>query len=411
MKRWRILLITLLAVIFVGPWNPVEQAASAPETIKVGAAVSLSGPFGSQGREQKVGYQIGVNDVNQEGGIYVKEFGKKIPMELIVLDDESDPVKLVSRLETLDTMHKVVAYFGGFGSSMHAVGAVTAEKNKIPYLGVAFALYSIHQQGYKYLFSPFPKSPQQAVGHFDLLDSIPKNMRPQKIAIFEIEDDAGKESSGFWRKEAAKRGYTIVCDKKHPLSCKDFSPLLMAAKSAGAEVLLSYPTPGDTITMVKQMKQLDVNFKLIIAMRTAPGDVWFKALGEAGNYIISGGPGWHYNVPFPGAKGLISKYEKMTGKSAELMSPSVGSCYTCVQILTNAIYRAGTLDRGKIRDAIAATDMMTVQGRITFNPDGTPNMPFLSFQYQRGKSELIGLPGPDTKPLLYPIPKWSERSN
>ena len=91
------------------------------------------------------------------------------------------------------------------------------------------------------------------------------------------------------------------------------------------------------------------------------------------------------------------------------MSSSVGNSYTCVQILADAITRAGTLDRAKIRDAIAKTDMMTVQGRTTFNPDGTANMPFISVQYQRGMSELIGLPGPDTKPLLYPIPKWSER--
>jgi branched-chain amino acid transport system substrate-binding protein len=409
MKTWKTLLIGLSVLIFTGSGVFGAEAASAPETIKVGAVVSLSGPFGSQGPDQRMGYQIGVEDVNKAGGIHVKEFGKKIPLELIVLDDESDPVKLVSRLETLNTINKVVAYFGGFGSSMHAAGAAIAEKNKIPYFGIAFALYSIHQQGYKYLFSPFPKSPQQAVGHFDLLDSIPKNIRPQKIAIFELEDDWGKELSGFWRKEAAKRGYTIVCDKKHPLVCKDFSPLLVAAKSSGADVLLSLPTPADTITLMKQMKQLDVNFKFIIAMRAPPGDVWFKAMGEAGNYVILGGPGWHYNVPFPGVKELISKYGKTTGNKVEVMTPVIGNSYTCVQILADAINRAGTLDRAKIRDAISKTDMMTVQGQTTFNPDGTANMPFVSVQFQRGKSELIGLPGPNTKPLLYPIPKWSER--
>jgi branched-chain amino acid transport system substrate-binding protein len=132
-------------------------------------------------------------------------------------------------------------------------------------------------------------------------------------------------------------------------------------------------------------------------------------MGEAGNYVILGGPGWHYNVPFPGSKDLVEKYVKMTGKPRELVSSTIGICYTCVQILANAIHRAGTLDRAKVRDAIAATDMMTIQGRTTFNPDGTANMPFVSVQFQRGKSELIGLPGPDTKPLLYPIPRWSER--
>ncbi len=80
-----------------------------------------------------------------------------------------------------------------------------------------------------------------------------------------------------------------------------------------------------------------------------------------------------------------------------------------VQILGDSISRAGTLDRAKVRDAIAATNMMTVQGQVSFNPDGTANMPHISVQLQRGKGELVNLPGPDTKPLLYPIPPWSER--
>jgi ABC-type branched-subunit amino acid transport system substrate-binding protein len=108
-------------------------------------------------------------------------------------------------------------------------------------------------------------------------------------------------------------------------------------------------------------------------------------------------------------KEVISRYGNMTGNKVEVMTPVIGNSYTCVQILADAINRAGTLDRAKVRDATAKTDMMTVQGRTTFNPDGTANMPFVSVQFQHGKSELIGLPGPNTKPLLYPIPKWSER--
>jgi branched-chain amino acid transport system substrate-binding protein len=409
MKRKAIWAVFVGWFVCMAPLGGKLLAAEEPETIKVGAVVSLSGPFGSQGPDQRLGYEFGVDDVNKAGGIFVKELNKKLPMELIVMDDESDPVKLVSRLETLYSNNKVVAYLGGFGSPMHAAGAAVGEKNKVPYLGTAFALYSIHQQGYKYLFSPFPKSPQQAAGHFDLLDSIPKEIRPKKIAIFETEDDWGNELAGFWRKEAKKRGYSVVYDGKHPLSCKDFSPLLLGAKSAGAEALLSLPTPADGIVLIKQMKQLDVNFKFAIMMRLPPEDVMYKAVGEAADYIILGGPGWHYNVPFPGNKELVEKYVKKTGKPVALLNPSVGGCYAMIQILADAIGRAGTLDRTKIRDAISKTNMMTVVGPLTFNSDGTANMPFVSVQFQHGKGELVGLPGPGSKPLLYPTPKWSER--
>ena len=91
--------------------------------------------------------------------------GTKIPLELITLDDESDPTKTVQQLETLNSNDQVVAYLGGFGSDLHAAAAGIAEKNKVPYLGVAFALQKVHDQGFKYLFSPFPKSPSAGDRH------------------------------------------------------------------------------------------------------------------------------------------------------------------------------------------------------------------------------------------------------
>ena len=77
---------------------------------------------------------------------------------------------------------QLVAYLGGFGSDLHAAAAAIAEKNKVPYLGVAFSLYKIHQQGYKYLFSPFPKSPALAKAYFDVFDTL--DPKPLKVAIF-----------------------------------------------------------------------------------------------------------------------------------------------------------------------------------------------------------------------------------
>ena len=115
----------------------------------------------------KAGYEIAIDDINKKGGVFVKEFNKKIPLELILLDDESNMTLTVSRMETLYSTNDVVAYLGGFSSPMHAAQAPIAEKNKVPFLMVGTYLYSIHQKGYKYNFSPFPKSPDCAKGVFD----------------------------------------------------------------------------------------------------------------------------------------------------------------------------------------------------------------------------------------------------
>src|SRR5947207_9005156 len=144
------LALLALAVLGLGPVPALAQ------TLKVGAVVPLTGRYGAGGAQVRAGYEIAVEHINAAGGVTVG--GKKQPLELVLLDDESDATKTVARLETLASQG-VVAYLGGFGSDLHAAAASVAEKNKTPYLGIAFALDTVHQQGFKYLFSPFWKSP------------------------------------------------------------------------------------------------------------------------------------------------------------------------------------------------------------------------------------------------------------
>ncbi|MBI3014414.1 MAG: ABC transporter substrate-binding protein, partial [Candidatus Tectomicrobia bacterium] len=119
------------------------------------AVVPLTGRYASLGAQVKNGYEIAVEHINAAGGVTVG--GKKMKIELAMLDDESDATKTVSRLESL-AAQGVVVYLGGAGSDLHAAAVSIAEKNKIPYLGIAFALESVLEQGFRYVFSPFPKS-------------------------------------------------------------------------------------------------------------------------------------------------------------------------------------------------------------------------------------------------------------
>lgn len=89
--------------------------------------------------------------------------------------------------------------------------------------------------------------------------------------------------------------------------------------------------------------------------------------------------------------------------------PMVGPSYAAVQILANAIEQAGTLDRAAIRDAMAATDMETVAGPMSFNDDGTGKVPFVLLQYQNNKPELVWPADFATADLVYPAPAFDER--
>src|SRR5437870_1340851 len=104
------------------------------QTIKIGAVVPLTGRYAGLGAQVRAGYEIGVEQINAAGGVSVG--GKKMRLELSMLDDESGPTKTVARLETLATQG-VVVYLGGAGSDLHAAAASIAAQNKIPFRGSA----------------------------------------------------------------------------------------------------------------------------------------------------------------------------------------------------------------------------------------------------------------------------------
>jgi len=396
MRLMRVLALLVLALVGVWPLSAWAQA------IKVGAVVPLTGRYGGGGAQVRAGYEIAVEHVNAAGGVTVG--GKKMPLELVLLDDESDATKTVARLETL-AAQGVVAYLGGFGSDLHAAAASVAEKNRIPYLGVAFALNKVHQQGFRYLFSPFWKSPDIGQALPPLLTSIPAAQRPKAVAIFQEKTDWGAEMAAAWVEAGKASGYRVAMQGEYAPGAKDFSDLILKAKAANADAVFALPTPPDGMTMIKQMRELNYAPKLTFFIRAPDPPVWSKNLGKDGDYVMLA-PGWHNAVKAPGVKELNEAHVKKVGRPAD---PIAGPSYACVQILAAALSRAGSLDREKVRDAIAATDMTTVVGPVKFRPNGTGVVQSVFLQWINGKQELIWPKESATAPFAYPAPPFEKR--
>jgi branched-chain amino acid transport system substrate-binding protein len=378
--------------------------ANPPTSVKVGASVGLTGRYASGGEQIKNGYELAIKDINASGGAMVKTLGRKVPIEINILDDASDANQTGQRMETLNNSG-ILAYFGGFGSDLHAAAAAVAEKNKTPYVGVAFALYSIHQQGYKYLFSPFPKSPQLTKAIFDLMDTL--NPKPARVAIFAEKTDWGAEMENGWKQQAQSHsGYEVVVDEQYAPGSTDFSSMVLKAKSANPDAVLMVPTPPDGIAIVKQMKELDVNPKLINIIRASDSGAWSTALGKDGDFTV-GAPGWGADLKFPGNADMVKAYQAAYNKPPEGV---VGAAYAVVQVFADALGRADALDRDSLRAALASTNMpSSVIGPVTFNPDGTGNVITIYEQWQSGKQVTVWPPDQVGGPMQYPAKPFAQR--
>jgi branched-chain amino acid transport system substrate-binding protein len=383
---------------------PAAAAGNAPTSVKIGAAVGLTGRYASGGEQIKNGYELAIKDLNASGGAMVKALGRKLPLELNILDDASDANQTAQRMETLNNSG-ILAYFGGFGSDLHAAAAAVAEKNKTPYVGVAFALYSIHQQGYKYLFSPFPKSPLLTKAIFELMDSL--NPKPGKVAIFAEKTDWGAEMENGWKQQAQSHsGFEVVVDEQYAPGSTDFSSMLLKAKSANPDAVLMVPTPPDGIAIVKQMKELDVNPKFFNIIRASDSGAWSTALGKDGDFTV-GAPGWGADLKFPGNADMVKAYQATYNKPPEGV---VGAAYAVVQVLADALGRADALDRDSLRAALASTNMTSsVIGPVSFNPDGTGNVVTIYEQWQSGKQVTVWPPDQVGGQIQYPAKPFAQR--
>ncbi|MEZ4619584.1 MAG: amino acid ABC transporter substrate-binding protein [Caldilineaceae bacterium] len=394
------LVLTLAACVAPAPAAAPAGEAALPESIKIGAVIPLTGRFGAGGAQVKNGYELAVETINAAGGVAFQ--GQQLPLELTIVDDESDPTKTVQRLEELNS-EGVLAYLGGFGSDLHAAAAGIAEKNKVPYLGVAFAFQGIHNNGFKYLFSPFPKSPELAKTTIDLFDSL--DPKPAKLYGFIEKTDWGAEMSAEWEAQASARGYEYVKEEYAP-GDKDFSALILKAKDAGADAVLSLPNPPDGIAIAKQMKELDFAPSIFVTIRAADGPNWPENLGKDGDYVLLM-TGWSNDINLPGVQEMNEAHIAKFGTPA---TPITGPAYNLLYVLADAIGRAEALDHDSIRDALAATDMQeSLIGPIKFRENGSAEVLTVVSQYQDGKTVSVWPPDMAATTVVYPAPAFGER--
>jgi len=390
--------VVILAIVLIGAFMASGSlAAEAPKSIIVGALVSMTGPDALTGQPSKVGYQLGADMINAQGGVFVKEYGKKIPIELVFQDMETNPEKAIARAEALNSRYKATAVVG---TTLINATADIFEKNKLPAVTMLVAIDSVFERGFKHYFTVGKLNSDSAKGFIGVLNNLPKEQKPTKIAMAVEQTHFVTELAGFMKKEASAAGMSVVYEGKYAMLSPDMSQLILQAKNSGAEVFFGAPVPPDAITMLKQMNELGYRPKAIIFNRATDDQSWAK-MGGLVDYTI-GSPDWVPSLNFPGVKELNEKVKEKTGQDANY---AIGPGVASVQVIAAAIEKAGTLDREKVRDAIAATDLMTVTGPVKFQPNGKRQVAIpVVTQWQNGKTELVWPEVQKTKPLVYPRP-------
>jgi len=396
-------LLVLLAAVCSG-------AALAQQPIRIGASLSQTGSFANLGQNQLRGYQLCVKHANEKGGV----LGRKL--ELVTEDDLSQAPVGVRIYEKLITQDKVDAILAPYSSGITEAVANISEKYGMPMVAPNATSTSIFRKGRKNVYMVGSAAEVYLEGLIDIASK-----RGLKTVAVLSEDTLFPKTSAQGTVELAKKmGLQVVLAESYPKGTTDFTALLRRVAAAKPDVVAAATYFDDAVAIIRGLKALDLSPKMYGV--TVGGDVpkFYETLGRDAEFVY-GASQWLPELVTLRAGGLIPIARQYPG-AAEFVEahsrefPGAGLSYHTVagysgcQIFVEAVKRAGSLDGGRIRDAILKLDTHTVYGAFKVDEGGFQTAhKMVTFQWQDGKKVIVWPEELAADRPRFPTPPWSKR--
>lgn len=398
-RCWLGITVTLLVIV------SIAGTALAKDKIVIGQAISLSGPLaGAVAISGGPVYELWVEEVNKNGGIFIKEYGKKLPVELIRYDDKSDIGTMTNLLEKLIVEDKVDFILPPWGTAWLFAAAPIANKYQYILIGGPGGAAKLKEIDLPYFFQVLNFGDTQ----MPALVEIYKEIGVRSVAIIYRGDLHGIEYGKALEPLLKKKGVEVKVCKSFPPDIKDVSSLLKEAQALNVDALYAACYPPEGMLLTKQALELGINFKsLFITVLPFSPNLYRDTFGVKAVDSVMGGGAWNAKTS-PGAKELVEKYKAKFGVEPDYWGALY--YYASLQHLQQAIEKAGSLDQKKIRDIMAKDRFETALGPFWYDEHRFfVNHPGEIGQWQNGVYEVVD-PGPKrTAAPIYPKPEWPKK--
>jgi branched-chain amino acid transport system substrate-binding protein len=368
------------------------------DTIVFGQVTSLSGP-NAVGVDSTTGpvHEMWIADVNAAGGIYVEEYGKQMPIELIQYDDQSDIGTMTQLLERLILEDQVDFLLPPWSTAFMFAAAPIANQHEYILIGGAGGAVQlkemIHDLPYYFQVISFADTQMPALA--DILEEL----GVESVAIIFIGDLHGIEYSGVLVPELGLRGIDVKMVKEYPPNPTDLSPMLKEAEALEVDAFIGFTYPPATFLATGQAIELGIDFDVFYLNVVTFSPDYRDAFGPLSEGMMGGGA-WNGKTSDL-AQEFLDHYIDFHGKEPDYW----GSIfyYSSLQHLQQAIEDAGTLDQRVIRDYLATETYDTYLGPYHYENQFFRDHPGQIGQWQNGVFEVVN-PG-DTRtapPIIKP---------
>jgi branched-chain amino acid transport system substrate-binding protein len=390
--RWKHLALTALAALGL----TLGVASQAANEIVVGASVALSGKYARTGQEQLHGFEMWVDEVNARGGL----LGKKV--RLVHYDDESKPDTGAKLYEKLITDDKVDVLIGPYSSAVTMAASTVAEKHGVPMVSSGASASEIWARGYKNIFGLYTP----ANTYMNQIMALAKVKGLKRVALIYENTAFPRDVANGVRDNVKSLGMNLVFEEEYGKASTDFSAMIIKIKAQKPDIVIGGSYLPDSTAFVRQARENRLYAK-IFAFAVGPGLPDFgKNLGKDADGVM-GNTQWEPELKLPGAKEFSAKYKAKYGHEPGYHA---GGGYGAGQVLEAAIKKANSVDRAKVRQALASLNIVTAFGQYKVDATGKQvGKPGYTVQWINGARELVLPTSVANAQLIYPFKDWDQR--
>ncbi len=367
----------IIVMSILGLVGMFSLPAIAAEPVKIAAIYAKSGIAGKDNAPSVQMVELSVEEINNQGGLLGR------PVKLIILDNKSSPIGS-SMAARKAVQLGVPAVIGAAWSSHSLQIAPVLQQAKIPMITGTSTNPKVTRIG-NYIFRTcFIDSFQaQAMAQFAYTE-----LGARKAIVLEIiNEEYSLTLAELFSKSYQQYGGKVILKESYENDAVDFANILKKVKTLHPDVVYVPGYARDSGLLIKQAASMEIQTTFLGADGWA-GPLIYDIGGNAleGNYYSAH---WHHDVSFPQSIHMKKMYyQKYKSKIPSINAPL---SYDAVMLLADAINRAGTFDRARIRQALAETKgFQGATGTITFDEHGDPlNKPVIIIKLGKDAPEYF----------------------
>jgi branched-chain amino acid transport system substrate-binding protein len=383
-----------------------SSGAASGSPVTIGASLSLSGDFASDGQNFQKGYTLWADDINKAGGLLGH------PVKLDIVSDASSPAQVVTNYQKLISSDHAKLVFGPFSTLLTVPSSKVVNRYGYAFVEGAGGAPAAFGNGLHNIFDVSLPVIDNLIPYAKWIASLPASERPKTAAYATSDDPFTQPQIPLAQKIMSAAGIKTVYSKVFPAEVTDYAPIASAVASSKAEAVVLGSVDVPTVSaFVHAFIQQHYNPKSFIATAGPDqGADFTKAVGGPGNAEgIMYPNGWYPGYDNPQSQKMVSEYVAKYGGSPADVGADVAEAYSVGQIVAQAVAATHSMDNAKIISYLhSGVTLNSVQGPVKFNSLGENGAAAaFVFQWQKGNQvQVLPVGATGSKPPTYPKPNW-----